>query len=381
MCWRRDAQAVDQVERRTADEAASGRSRRMIEGIRVAILTPYGPSQPVGGVEVFNESLRRIFRDAETFASEGPASPGPLGDFRRLGMQQPVGAVRAARDLLRRHRHEPFDLVMSNGVYGWPLGLRRMNVPRIQVYHFTLAGFARQALSERGDRLTTGHVTAFFDRLAGIGTHVVAVSQRVVRELEAFYRLHAHLIPVAVDTGTFRPANRASMRALLGLPQRMPIGLFVGRPHFTKGYDVLVRVASRMPDVLFVVAGGEGSRHGNIWSLGRIAHEDLRLWYAASDFFFLPSRYEGFGLALLEALSCNLPVVVSEAAWPFTEETRECGLVVRSRSDEDFIDAIRSVVAARQQFTPREFILPRYGTDAFQTNWQRFLDTVLDAGG
>ena len=123
MCWRRDAQAVDQVERRTADEAASGRSRRMIEGIRVAILTPYGPSQPVGGVEVFNEFLRRIFRDAETFASEGPPSPGPLGDFRRLGMQQPVGAVRAARDLVRRHRHEPFDLVLSNGVYGWPLGL------------------------------------------------------------------------------------------------------------------------------------------------------------------------------------------------------------------------------------------------------------------
>jgi len=353
----------------------------MIEGIRVAIVTPYGPYQPVGGVEVFNESLHRVFRDIETFASEGPASSGPLGDFRRLGMQQPLGALRATRDLLRRHRHEPFDLVLSNGVYGWPLALRRIDVPRIQVYHFTMAGLARQALTLRGDRLTTGHVTAMFDRLAGVGTRVVAVSQRVVRELEAFYRLHAHLIPVAVDTGTFRPANRASMRALLGLPQRVPIGLFVGRPQFAKGYDVLVRVAARMPGVVFVVVGGEGSRRGNIWSLGRIAHEDLRLWYAASDFFFLPSRYEGFGLALLEALSCNLPVVVSEAAWPFTEDTRECGLVVASRSDEDFIDAIRSVVAARQQFTPREFILPRYGTDAFQNNWQRFLDTVLDAGG
>jgi len=341
----------------------------MIEGIRVAIVTPYGPYQPVGGVEVFNESLHRVFRDIETFASEGPASSGPLGDFRRLGMQQPLGALRATRDLLRRHRHEPFDLVLSNGVYGWPLALRRMDVPRIQVYHFTMAGLARQALTLRGDRLTTGHVTAMFDRLAGVGTRVVAVSQRVVRELEAFYRLHAHLIPVAVDTGTFRPANRASLREAQE------------RPQFAKGYDVLVRVAARMPGVVFVVVGGEGSRRGNIWSLGRIAHEDLRLWYAASDFFFLPSRYEGFGLALLEALSCNLPVVVSEAAWPFTEDTRECGLVVASRSDEDFIDAIRSVVAARQQFTPREFILPRYGTDAFQNNWQRFLDTVLDAGG
>src|SRR6266511_4440726 len=207
LCWRRDARASARWETRRPSGGDPGPSSRMIEGIRVAIVTPYGPYQPVGGVEVFNESLHRVFRDIETFASEGPASSGPLGDFRRLGMQQPLGAVRATRDLLRRHGHEPFDLVLSNGVYGWPLALRRMDVPRIQVYHFTMAGLARRALTLPGDRLTTGHVTALFDRIAGIGKHVVAISQFVMREVESFYGLKARLIPHAVDTDVFRPMN------------------------------------------------------------------------------------------------------------------------------------------------------------------------------
>jgi glycosyltransferase involved in cell wall biosynthesis len=353
----------------------------MREDVRVAILTPYGPSSPVGGVEIFNESLRRTLGNVEVFAGDVSEPRPRFRDLRRLGLEQPVGAMRAARLLLRRHREAPFDVILGNGVYGWPLGLARLDVPMVQVYHFTMAGLARHALTLRGDRLTTAHVTAFFDRIAGFGKHVVAVSPRVVREVETFYGLKPLLIPLSVDTQTFRPANAPSARAALGLPQQAPIGLFVGRTDLTKGYDTLVRVAQRMPNILFVVAGGEAGKTHNVWSLGRIAHEDLRLWYAASDFFFLPSRYEGFGLALLEALSCNLPAVVSEAAWPFAEDPSECGVVVRTDSEDDFVDAIRFVVEARRRFSPREFIVPRYDFAAFQNNWRGFLETVVDAGG
>jgi len=336
----------------------------------------------VGGVEVFNEFLRRALGPIEVFADGRPGLLGGLGDLGRVGLEQPVGAVRASRELLRRHREERFDVILSNGVYGWPLTLAKPGVPLVQVYHFTMAGFARHALSLRGDRLTTGRVTALFDRLAGIGKNVVAVSPRVLREVESFYGLHGRILPQPVDTQAFHPVDRARARDALGLPQGAAIGLFVGRADHTKGYDILLRVARLMPEVLFLVAGGGGAG-GNggaldtVRPLGRIPHPDMPLWYSASDFFFLPSRYEGFGLALLEALSCNIPAVVSEPAWPFSEPPARCGVAVRGESEQDFATAIRFVLAEGTKFSPREFILPRYNFPVFQQAWRAFIDSIV----
>jgi glycosyltransferase involved in cell wall biosynthesis len=297
-----------------------------------------------------------------------------------LGLAQPVEAFRAARTLLRRHREEPFDLILSNGLYGWPLTLARPDVPLVQVYHCTMAAFANHVLTLRSERLAAGHVMALFDRFAGIGKHVVVLSNRVLREVESLYGLKAHLMPLGVDTRAFRPLDPADARETLGLPQGVPIGLFVGRPDSSKGHDILLRVSQRMPEVLFLVAGGAGGKTGNVQSLGHVPHAEMPLWYSACDFFFLPSRYEGFGLSTIEALSCNLPVVVSQAAWPFPEEPTQCGAVISDGQDEDFIRAIRFVLASRDHFSPREFILPRHDMSVFEQSWRGLVDSLVSGG-
>ena len=352
----------------------------MIASPHIAVLTPYGPSRQVGGVEVFNECLRRSFGNVEIFGGTLPKGSEPLGALRRIGLGQPVGALKAARTLLRRHREAPFDVILSNGVYGWPLTLMRPRVPLIQAYHFTMAGLARTALSLPGDRLTTGRVTALFDRAAGIGKHVVAVSHRVLHEVESYYRLRGRFIPNGVDARTFRPMNRVSARERLGLPQGVRIGIFVGRPEHAKGYDILLRVAGRMPRVLFLAAGGGGRPSGNVRPIERIPHEEMPLWYSACDFFFMPSRYEGFSLSLLEALACDLPVVVSQAAWPFPEAPKQCGVAVPGTGEEEFARAIQDTLESRGQFSPREFIVPRYEFETFRQAWRGFVDSLLDAG-
>src|SRR2546426_5828892 len=352
----------------------------MSENPRIGLLTPFGPSGTVGGVEVFNECLRRALRNVEIFADDRPEARDRFADLRRIGLDQPVGALRAARAFLRRHREEPFDVVLSNGVYGWPLMIARPRLPMVQVYHFTMTGLARRALSHRGDRLTTGHVTGLFDRIAGMGKHIVAVSQPVLREVEAFYGFKGHLIPNAVDTNAFRPMDAASAREALGVPLDVPVGLFVGRPDRTKGYDILLEVARELPHVLFLVAGGHPGKMANVWSLGRVPHDAMPRVYAASDFFFLPSRYEGFSLSLLEALACDLPAVVSDAACPFPDGLGPCGIAVPGAQAEDFARAIRRVLAARAEFAPRDFILPRYNFDVFRHRWRGLVGSLVGGG-
>src|SRR2546428_4028296 len=189
-----------------------------------------------------------------------------------------------------------------------------------------MAGLARTALPIRGDRLTTGRVTGFFDRLAGVGKHVVAVSHRVLREVESFYGLRGRVIPNGIDPRAFRPMGLARARDTLGLPHDATIGLFVGRPDHTKGYDTFLRVARRMPEVHFLVAGGSGPPEGNVRPLGRIPHSHMPWGDSASHFFFLPSPYEGVGPFTIATPSCGVPGGVSEAALPFSGDRSACGI-------------------------------------------------------
>lgn len=342
----------------------------------IGIVTIAASPQDRGGVEVLNEQLRRALGNVEIFEDPPRSRPGHLGNLHRVGLDQPSRAVRAVRALHRRHRELPFELVISNGVAGWPLAFAKLGVPAVQVYHLTMAGLAQQALLHRGDRLTTGHVTGFFDRLAGLGKHIVAVSPRVLREVERYYGLHGRCIPPGVDTALFTPRNQAKAREALRLPQGVPIGIFVGRPNASKGYDTLQRIARRLPDVLFLVAGAAGPADRNLRPIGRVPHDELPLWYSASDFLVNPSRYEGFNLVILEALACDRPVVASAAAFSVPEKPSHCGVVVPGQHELDYVRAIRDLLESAP-LHPRAVVAPRYSLDRFAATWRGLVESIL----
>ena len=73
--------------------------------------------------------------------------------------------------------------------------------------------------------------------------------------------------------------------------------------------------------------------------------KDVRPWLWASDIFVMPSREEGFSIALLEGLAAELPTVVSDIA-PFTEIIRdgENGLIAKTDDPEDFSRALQQML-------------------------------------
>ncbi|MHC4947855.1 MAG: glycosyltransferase [Planctomycetota bacterium] len=140
----------------------------------------------------------------------------------------------------------------------------------------------------------------------------------------------AHVIPNGVFLDELEPAPDAgTFRAAHPELDGQPYILFLGRLHHKKGLDILadafVETASAHPDVQLVVAGPDhGARApfeqrvaaaglaGRVHVVGPLYGADKRAALADATCFCLPSRQEGFSVAITEALACGVPVVVSE---------------------------------------------------------------------
>jgi glycosyltransferase involved in cell wall biosynthesis len=106
--------------------------------------------------------------------------------------------------------------------------------------------------------------------------------------------------------------------------------LFFGRIHKKKGLDLLAeslaRVAPRYPELHVLVAGNDDGAWspfcdrmselrltGRVTYLGHVSGERARQVWGAADAFVLPSYSEGFSMAILEALACGLPALITTA--------------------------------------------------------------------
>ncbi|MBV8281470.1 MAG: glycosyltransferase family 4 protein [Candidatus Eremiobacteraeota bacterium] len=110
-------------------------------------------------------------------------------------------------------------------------------------------------------------------------------------------------------------------------PVPQPYLLFVGETEHRKGIDILETALAKMTDPpLLVIAGkrsgSEVSRDDRVTSemqipsryLGHVSESVLASLYAGAKAVIYPSRYEGFGLPVLEAMAYGAPVVASDAA-------------------------------------------------------------------
>ena len=106
------------------------------------------------------------------------------------------------------------------------------------------------------------------------------------------------------------------------------------------------------------VAGGAGwgaqpalEREGVV-RLGFVRHEELPRWYRGADVFVFPSRFEGFGMAVVEAMACGTPCVVS--SHPSLDEA--CGgaaVRVDPGSPEEIAAGIERALADRDELVRR----------------------------
>jgi teichuronic acid biosynthesis glycosyltransferase TuaC len=233
---------------------------RALEGVEVD-LHEFAPG-PRALAHAFYELRRR-------FAIAAPATPGARGARGRAH-----SGARARYDVVHAHF----------GLTAWPA----LAVPA-RVRALTVHG---SDVCHPRTRLATAAVLPTIDLLG-------AASAALVRELPGRRaRASAHVLPCGVDVARFRPLPRAQVRAQLGLDRDLPYVLFAADPARTeKRHDLALELAHAL-----------GVR---LLTLGGVAPEQVPLWVNAANAVLVPSEREGFGLAVLEALACDVPVLAT----------------------------------------------------------------------
>lgn len=178
-----------------------------------------------------------------------------------------------------------YDIVHAHfGLTAWPA----LAVPA-RVRALTVHG---SDLRHPRTRLLTAAVLPSLDLLG-------AASAALLAELPgARARRRALVLPCGVDLERFRPLERRRARARLGLDAEQPFVLFPADP---------ARPEKRY-DRALALAGSLGVR---LQALGGVAPELVPVWVSAANAVLVPSEREGFGLAVLEALACEVPVLAT----------------------------------------------------------------------
>lgn len=147
---------------------------------------------------------------------------------------------------------------------------------------------------------------------------VVAVSADVASRLTAGGLPEDRVVVVENAVAAPEPADRAAVRAELGLPPAVPLVLCVARLAAPKRVDLLLDGWPAVPDAVLLVAGNGPDRAAlerRAAGLPRVRllgdRRDVGRLLAAADLLVLPSDREGLPMSVLEAMAAGVPVVAS----------------------------------------------------------------------
>jgi glycosyltransferase involved in cell wall biosynthesis len=157
--------------------------------------------------------------------------------------------------------------------------------------------------------------------------HIVCANGDALSRVSSFLPKGVMELPIGIDGKRFQPGF-TSVRQNLGWSESDLVVGYVGRLTHVKGVDLLAaafREASRsLPDLRLLIVGrgeatksirsflAEETRRGIVRIQPDVGHEQLPEWYRAMDLFVMPSRYENYSNAILEAMACGIPFLASD---------------------------------------------------------------------
>jgi glycosyltransferase involved in cell wall biosynthesis len=204
---------------------------------------------------------------------------------------------------------------------------------------------------------------------------LIAVSNALKENISGFCTREVEVIPNVIDFEKFivRKKERADV---------VNLGILGGMSNYRKGLDILLKSISLIDKTgIKLHIGGAGIHlekfkqlardlgvYENCIFYGEIAPEQINNFYSAIDVFVLSSRDETFGVVVIEAMACGLPVVATRCGGPQEIVTPETGVLVPVEDPEELAKAIISVSNNLESYDPvkiKEYASSRYGQASY----------------
>jgi len=191
---------------------------------------------------------------------------------------------------------------------------------------------------------------------------VVCANGDALVQIRAQIGEHARELPIGLDANVFKPGASKVRERMDWAENDWVIG-YVGRLAHIKGIDLLVKaflkIRQTIPQArLLIVGSGEEQSKLHLW-LNReimegivhieadVPHDALPEWYAAMDLFVMPSRYENYSNAALEALACGVPFLASEVGGNRSLAETKGGWLFTPGSDDSLAQKLRFIAEHR----------------------------------
>jgi len=327
-----------------------------------------------------------VLPTVEQMVEAGRAESGLILDHRpRPGLMRWVQGT-AVREAIAGHG--PVDLVHLHGLWGPPIlgaarAARQAGVPYILSPHGMLDTWALRQKRLKKALLMAVCVRRMLNRAAGV--HALNPDEkRLMVPLQL--KSPIHVVSNGIDPGRLRPLPEVGR---FGAAHPQLAGrrffLFLARLHYKKGLDILAegfaayRRAGGGMDL--VVAGPDDGAaadfqqridaaglNDHVHVVGPIYGDDKRAALRDAACFVLPSRQEGFSIAITEALACGMPVIITrDCHFPEVAEV-EAGLTIDLDASQ-LSAAMRRIedapaVAAEMGRRGRDLVEQRFTWDA-----------------
>ncbi|MCL4365730.1 glycosyltransferase [Patescibacteria group bacterium] len=233
-----------------------------------------------------------------------------------------------------------YELISAHYYLSGLIGLeikKRLRIPLVVTFH-TLAFMKNLVAKNEDEREGLARVKAEL-LLTQKADQLIATSEADLEYIHTLYNCPLKKLSVltpGVDLKLFKPINKSIAKKTTRANLNHRIILFVGRIEALKGIDmllyaikILIEKNKKLPICLWIVGGNTDQQkeykkleeirkllkiRSYVRFIGKKTNQELPFYYNCAEIVLMPSHYESFGIAALEAMACGIPVITTDVA-------------------------------------------------------------------
>ena len=283
-------------------------------------------------------------------------------------------------DVIHIHEHRTILAVMVHHY------AKKYNIPYIVQAHGSVLPIFQKGLFKK-----------LFDKVWGFNilydaSKVIALTKT---ELEQYQEMElikerVEIVPNGINLSEYQHLpERGKFRKKYGITEDDRVILYLGRINKIKGLDLLIKsfyeISKDLKNIKLVIVGPDDgfmnklmemlkklNLQNNVLVTGPLYNKDKFAAYVDAEVYVLPSIYETFPIAVLEALACGTPVIVTERCG-ISNLLKNCGIIVEY-DEKQLIDSIKLLLDNKDMYA--EFKKNGIKLVNEELNWKKIVKVI-----